>query len=647
MIDRVTTYGPPILNPADAFRHNVAGSAVRSSAAAANYTNYEYGMTPANPSPLLQPSNAAAAGVTSQSRMVTRSGTRSVSVPQRSIMSTQTINGVPVGSTVATMLPGSVVAPMGPMDLQGMAGVPGQMTETAFQRSLINGAPIDAITIREDKYLNGMNRTTNIYNETLKRENDALRAEVHRLRKIEAGWFPGGPDEETRVTVINNYQNQINQNLEEISNLRVTVQQVEIENQQLREQLQIAQANPKYEKRIEELQRTITKLNGDLAAARSSSTASSVSVERTYSAQLEALRSAKLELERELRTLQSQMSQTRENTARSVLDERQKMSALLDAERLTVQKLRDELTRQQRETMRAQSQSNALPAVDPKMRMLQDQLSAIMAERDRLSSVVMQLEARSSSAPAVERVFDDTGIKERERLIEHYKAKWDELNAENARLKSQMSTMQDEFQRVRVKSEASVTQSSSSAAALRKEKELQDLLRQELELAKEDSAYYRNENQRLRDQLRKLSSQTNKTEIHREVIIDKTGSLTHNILNNPSAALNPPLVPGEADLVSRSVYRNTAGSTRAVAADPPMSAYSSPLPATSAFRPMTDPVLQPLASGLRSPSPFSSDTRGASTPETLNHFRSSEQRITTETVQSTDAVRRPPFQQMQ
>lgn len=696
MIDRITTYGPPILNATDALRRNFTNSVTRSAvgqgfgaaapgsayaSVAPGYAAAEYGMTPMAPMMQqtgIQGSLMPTSGAQTM-QTVTRNVARSVSMPQRSIVSTQTINGVPVGSTVTPMPPGMPPGSIVPGDVPITAMPPGPATQTAFQRSIVSGGPIDPMSIREDRYITGMNRTAGIFNDQMKRENDALRAEVHRLRKIEAGWFPGGPDEDTRVTIINNYQSQINHNLEEISNLRLTIQQIEAENQQLRDQVLVAQSNPKYEKRIEELQRLNNKLNSDLAALRSASTSSSTNIERTYTAQLDALRNSKIDLERQLQTMQSQLASKTESVARSTLEERQKMSSLLDAERMTSQKLRDDVARLQREASRVQAVPPVrIPTPDPKtieqLRMLTEQLGVITAERDRLNSTVLQLEARGSHS-AVERVFDDTGIKERERLIEHYKAKWDDLNAENNRLKTQMATLQEDFQRMRVKAESEVGSASTSVLALRKEKELMDVLRQELEAAKEDAGYYRNESQKLREQLRKLASQVNKTEIHREVIVDKTGAFAKNIIADPGRSLNPVIRPGEAEVVSRSVYRNDVSSNRFIAPEttypttmttttyqptlmpsttisyPPMTTtYPTTTtllppttttflpPAPNSFRGMTTPILPPSEGQAFSTVRYSTESRVVPVREGFNSFGSTEKRLSTEPVVITETT---------
>ena len=551
MIDRISTYGPPILNAADALRRNYTSVTQSSNMGPGPFMNQEYGMMGSLPGSI--PGN--------QFRSVNRNVTRSVSVPQRSIVSTQTINGVPMGSTITPMppgVPGNFMPEVGP--------VRGSIVDTNFQRSIINGGPIDTMSIREDRMINGMNRVSNIYGDQLKRENDALRAEVQNMQKIEAGWFPGSPDEETRVTIVNNYQNQINANLEEISNLRLNIQQIEAENQQLRDQLLTAHSNPMFEQRIEELQRLNSKLTSDLNLARSSSNTSVVNVDRNYTTQIESLRSAKLELERELRNAQSQLAQKHEESSRLVLDERQKLTSLLEGERMNVQRLKDEVSRLQRDMTRVKSQPAALsnlpdPRQSEQLRSLQENLSRVEAERDRLSSLVIQLEAKTSAGPLVERVYDDAGVKERERLIEHYKAKWDELNAEKNQFKSQMAILQEENQKLRFRIESESGNSSSIALVVRKEKEVQDILRQQLEAAKEDANHYKIESQRLRDQLRSMASQVNKTEIHREVIVDRTGNFANSIRNNPSEAVNPRYLPGETEVVSRSVLRDNNAST--------------------------------------------------------------------------------------
>lgn len=558
--------GPAYMS--DPIQRNFSSSVTRTVTNGPVYTGYEYG-APAMP---VVPGVAAPplVNTTYQSVVGPAVVNRSMSVPTRSIYTNQ-MTTTPV---VPGVMPGMTLVPTGPPQIVGQTmGVPMPMgpipsvpiTETNFQRSLINGGPIDRASLREDRYINTMNRNMGVFGDQAARENEALRAEVHRLRKIEAGWFPGSPDEETRVTVVNNYQNLINANLEEISNLRLTIQQIEAENQQLRDQLLLSQSHPKPDLALEELQRTNARLLAELNAARSASQISTVSVEKNYVSQIEALRNNKLQLEKELRDAQSRLSSNQENLSRTHLDERQKLSQMLDKERSETQRLRSELSQVQRDFTRSQARplgpDPRINVQSPALSALQDQLRQITIDRDRLQSTVIQLESKISAPPPVERIYDDAGLKDREKLIEFYKSKWDEHNAEITRMKNQITSLQSELQMAKLRPASE--DSTSITLALRKEKDLQTLLRQELELAKDDSAYYRSENQRLRDQIRSMASQVNKTEIVREVIVDKTGGLANTIMNNPSSSLNPFIRPGEQEIVSRMVSKNEASSSAA------------------------------------------------------------------------------------
>lgn len=444
----------------------------------------------------------------------TRTGVvRSLSVPQRSIVSSQTVNGVPVGSAITQLPPG--------VPAESLFGMPPPMaTPLGFPGPMGPMGPIGPMGPPP--------------NDQIRRENEALKAQVHRLKKLEAGWFPGVPEEETKVTVVNNYQSQITQSIEEMNRVRLSLQQAEAEILSLREQLAISQAAAR---RAEELGRLNARLTSDISSLRAASSSSVVQAERNFSSQLDSLRSAKIDLERELASLRS----------------------ALDSEKNVVQRLRDEISQLQRENSGLRGLADR-PTADSRLpdqlRSLQEQLTQLRKERDRLSSKVLMLESRAPSSQTVERVYDDAGVRERERLIEHYKAKWDELNSDNLRLKSQIVSLQDEIQRIRLKAESELANTSTTALNIRKEKDLQDLLRQELSTAKDDANYYRNENHKLRDQLRSLASQVNKTEIHREVIVDKTGNFANSIIRDPSAALRPVLRPGETEFLSRETYRS-------------------------------------------------------------------------------------------
>lgn len=447
-------------------------------------------------------------------------------------------------------------------------------------------APIDPLALKDERKINAFNRNMSFQGDQLRRENEALRAEVHRLKKIEYGWRPKNTEEETHVTIVNNYQNLVNQFSEENTNLKTTLTQLEQENINLRDQLRIADANPRLEKRIEELKMQINKLTLDNNNLRHSATSSTTSIERSYNLQLEGLRNDKIHLEAEIRSLQNQLTAKNDQMSKITQDERNKASSMAESDRMTIQKFKDEIARLQRENLRASTMQSTVVAADPKaneqIRLLKEQLLQITTERDRLSSQIIVLESKANVGPVVEKVFDDSALKDRENLLQHYKLKWDELKAENAKIKSQMTLLQEENQKIKVRADFSATSTPDLSLALKKEKEIQDILRNEAEIAKEEANYYRTENMKLRDQIKSLSSQTSKVETIREVIVDKSGNYAKNLLKNPMGPVEVPVREGEAQIISRSITNNASTSEFVL---PAQTTYLAPQTTTTHIHP--------------------------------------------------------------
>lgn len=586
MQDRTSSYGPPVFSASDAFRRTAPQP------------------TPAileMPGAQLPPTSIANTRYTS-----TRNVSRSTVSPPPTV-GLNPINQVPYVSnlTGTTPIPGqrSIVSTYTTTQINP---APGEV-DTNFQRSLAVGGPIDPVSLREDRFVNNMNKTNQIALDQYKRENDLLRAEVHRLRKIEAGWNPGGSEEETRVTVINNYLNQIQQYSEEINVMKNNMVQLEAENANLREQIRIMEANPRFDKREEEYKVQMNRLISENATLKNSSANNSALTERTYSTQIDNLRKDKFELENELRTAQTRISQLQEKLTKISQEERMKVSSMVDSERMTTQKLKDEIARLQRDNTRL----STLPAPSgpdtrtvEQMKSMSEQINSLILERDRLSSQVVMLESKSSSGPFVERVFDESGVKDRDKVIQHYKQQWDELKGENMKIKNQLTVLQEENQRMKFKIDSEGNVPQAVLLSSKKDKELQEMLRQELEAAKEETNYYKNESNRLRDQIRVLSTQTNKTEIVREVIVDKSGQFSKNLINNSNMQLNLPPRYGDAEIISRSVTKNeqtpTQFTTQGITS--PTNNYMTGLPQMPLFtqgynNPPLPSQVKPLTSG--------------------------------------------------
>ena len=82
---------------------------------------------------------------------------------------------------------------------------------------------------------------------------------------------------------------------------------------------------------------------------------------------------------------------------------------------------------------------------------MQKQMQQMRVELDNRARMLVELEARPSSVGLLE-VPDDAGIRDRERIIQHYKAKWDELQAENRQLKAMLVQEGENNIRIRMRS---------------------------------------------------------------------------------------------------------------------------------------------------------------------------------------------------
>lgn len=362
-------------------------------------------------------------------------------------------------------------------------------------QALLSGAPITSHLLAADRSTRAMQS----YETQMRTENESLRAEVHRLRKIENAWRPAGNDEETRVFIVNNYQHQINQNITEITNLRNTITTLQQENAELRQQTTV----------------------------------------RDDSALVESLRRQLRELERELQRARAQLAEQRDIAQEQVVEEREHWSRIVEEERAESQRMRGR------------------PADDGmQLRNLQDHMQELQHELDLKIEVIAELEAQLHTRPPVERIFDETGLQERDRLLEHYKFKWDEIAEENRQLKAMLMQGSDESVKINMRSELN-TVSSAHLADLQREREFQTLLQEEVRQAKEEARFYCAENQRLRELLTRQASNT--TEVHREVIVDHSGAYAQGLAHNPQLA--PVFAPGQAELVSRSVVREERSSS--------------------------------------------------------------------------------------
>lgn len=233
-VDRFTTVGPPIYDGAEAMRR-AYGQAAMSGA--------EYGLmgSPAQSALAVNPAAVALTTAVTSNVVTNRNYARSLE-PNRTITGTYSTH-VPVPPPMASY-------------------IPTQMPP--------------AVVVAEA--------------EGLKQENMALRADLHRLRKVEAGWTPSSQRDLTNVTVVNSYQLQVNQLLEEVNTLRGTASQLEQENMRLAERVRFLESQPQVTQISSHYQQQITRLNAELMALRSKSTAPNPMIERAHEEQITALR---------------------------------------------------------------------------------------------------------------------------------------------------------------------------------------------------------------------------------------------------------------------------------------------------------------------------------------------------------------------
>lgn len=302
--------------------------------------------------------------------------------------------------------------------------------------------------------------------EQLRAENVALKAEVHRLRKIEAGWFPPRDGPGGNVTVINSYEQYIDQYIEEINHLRAEVGTLQGDNAQLSEQVQ------------------------------------SLPDEAAFNEMRAKLSEAQFE-----------------NS--NMLAEMQQLNQLLEAGKERIAALQaqiDQMNERQQEALSA-AQRNVAEPLKETISLLREENQRVCDELDEKRLLIVSLEARLTTMTTVEHVVDHTGIADRDRLIEHYKYKWDDIRRDNVRLRNLLLAKEEEVQRVLSNNMAHPT----SQAQKEREAGLVEALKTEIAELKDDVSFYKKNYKKMQQKLSALSIEFTQDDIREEMLFRGLG----------------------------------------------------------------------------------------------------------------------------
>lgn len=294
--------------------------------------------------------------------------------------------------------------------------------------------------------------------EQLRTENNSLKAEVHRLRKIEAGWFPpreGG----TKITMVNTYEQHINQCVEEINILRAELGTLQADNAELSEQLQSYQDDT-----------LLNDLRGKLAQAQF------------------------------------------ENS--NMLGEMQQLNNELEAKRARVGALQAQLAQMEagQQTAIASAQQIAAEPFKEAVAVMREEHRRVCEDLESKRLQIVSLEAQLTTVRTIERTaMDSSAAEDRDRLIEHYKLKWDEIRQDNARLRQLLLEKEEEVQQA-------LEQSASGPSRAMKEQEwaLGEAFKTEIKQLKGEVAYYKKQCQALQRRLNELSMEGGMDELREE-----------------------------------------------------------------------------------------------------------------------------------
>lgn len=365
----------------------------------------------------------------------------------------------------------------------------------------------------------------------LEADNSDLKREVHRLRKIEAGWGVGGNKQIIEETKIHNTYIVENNNLKiEVEEYRAKymeleniIDSLEEEKRELERQLQLD--------RKESSQETVLRKEVERLKIRETTEIKKISEEKIrieeerkklreerdktreekekYKVDRDRYRGERDMLRQKLKTLEMNIEGQRENTREKERErERERMRETRVEESSKYRELEEELRRKNEEVRRFQTDIESLRRTKSERTGLESQISELNVQINQLSQENQFLHKKLAILEGVQKgdrrveYSDSERVQELERLLEMYKSRLSSRDDQINSLRKDVEVCKDEAQRHKItREEIEIKSRVGSSLEYKKEMQKTKIMKIRAEELESRVKHLEYENKRLRDVL--------------------------------------------------------------------------------------------------------------------------------------------------
>lgn len=448
-------------------------------------------------------------------------------------------------------------------------------------RSVILDQSLDTYNREQD--MNLPNRRYSVTkNRNLKSQNKYLDAELHRLRKIEAGFSRKGKNIEEKTyhnTYINksskdmvyelekaknNYGKEKNINLElnkELTRLRKLnelqgkefnkIKREQMNQKESNEKLirnstaQISQIRNKYQAKISSLEQEIgllrnkndnlkIKLNSDIERHRARDEEQFNKKIEMYERELRSTKNAYEDQSQRSRMLNNRVKELREENSLLIKEKNQETHKMAQ-ERNKLRDIKEENNRLKREFESAQRHSQSIvnekAKYESEIEKQRTEINNLVNDNEMLNSKLQQLQFESEYKQTQVRASEQSKLKEHEKLIELYKSQLDEKAIELRNLRSINEQLKNEAHNIKLtlSQQEAKLRTNASLSTQKEDDELRNLKIQ-VEETETDNAFLKEE----LNNLRKLLEQSRvKQDTPVERVVYRPTDSQINYSNNP------------------------------------------------------------------------------------------------------------------
>ena len=448
-------------------------------------------------------------------------------------------------------------------------------------RSVILDQSLDTYNREQD--MNLPNRRYSVTkNRNLKSQNKYLDAELHRLRKIEAGFSRKGKNIEEKTyhnTYINksskdmvyelekaknNYGKEKNNNLElnkELTRLRKLnelqgkefnkIKREQMNQKESNEKLirnstaQISQIRNKYQAKISSLEQEIgllrnknddlkIKLNSDIERHRARDEEQFNKKIEMYERELRSAKNAYEDQAQRSRMLNNRVKELREENSLLIKEKNQETHKMAQ-ERNKLRDIKEENNRLKREFESAQRHSQSIvnekAKYEAEIEKQRTEINNLVNDNEMLNSKLQQLQFESEYKQTQVRASEQSKLKEHEKLIELYKSQLDEKAIELRNLRSINEQLKNEAHNIKLtlSQQEAKLRTNASLSTQKEDDELRNLKIQ-VEETETDNAFLKEE----LNNLRKLLEQSRvKQDTPVERVVYRPTDSQINYSNNP------------------------------------------------------------------------------------------------------------------